>query len=258
MVLPGDGRPFPFDTHFYDRLTSRVDGWKPRVRAVVPAGRGYGCLVQAGQAVKLVMLEKAQIIDLDVFSAADPEEYFHAATQLYLEGGRVGEGTRIWGTPPRSRPLATVIADRMAQRNTSGILRDHKCYGAHCNPHQWLLFAGRTPRTCYDNLREGCEMVGIDHSLIHDNLNLYMKAALEPSTGRHLNMVSDAQAGDHIQFYAEIDLFFVLSLCPYGDGSVVPEDWATTHVETASIAVEIADTGIAPLPWPYATEGAGT
>jgi uncharacterized protein YcgI (DUF1989 family) len=243
-------RGFPLDREFYARLAASADRWQTARREVVPAGRGHGCLVRAGQTAKLVMLEGAQIIDLDIFSAADPDEYLHAPTQLYIEGGRVSAGTRLWGTPPRTRPLATVVADRIDQRDERSLLRDHKCYGAHCNPHQWLLFAGYVPRTCYDNLSEGCRMIGLAPRRIHDNLNLYMKAALEPTTGRHLNVTSDARAGDYIQFYAEMDLFFVMSLCPYGDGSVVPEDWATTPVSTRPVAVEIADTGTAPLGWP--------
>ena len=200
------------------------------------------------------MIEGAQIVDLDIFSASDPDEHLHAPTQFHFEGGRVAEGTRLWGTPPRTRPLATVLVDRIEHQDEDGMLRDHKCYGAHCNPHQWLLFAGYTPHTCYDNLSQGCRMVGLEPRHIHDNLNLYMKAALEPATGRHLNVTSDARAGDYIQFFAEMDLFFVLSLCPYGDGSVVPEDWATTPVPTSPVAVEIADTGVDPLGWPYGSD----
>ena len=246
---------YPFDQDFYSALRASAQSWRKVSRTIVPAGRGYGCLLRAGQTARLLMIDRAQIIDLDVLSADDPEEYLHAPTQLYLEGGRVAIGTRLWSTPPRSRPLATIIDDRIVHRDATGMLRDHKCYGAHCNPHQWLLFAGRIPRTCYDNLSEGCRMVGLGPARIHDNLNLYMKSALDPTTGRHLNVVSDAGPGDFIELYAEIDIHLVLSLCPYGDGSVVPEDWATTEVPVSPVAVEIAETGTAPLPWPYRSSG---
>ena len=242
----------PFDGDFYADLVAGSASWSQEERTIVPAGTGYGCRVKAGQVVKLLMLEGAQIIDLDVFSATDPDEHLHVPTQLRLEGGRVGQMSRLWGTPPASRPLATVVADHIDRSATPGMLRDHKSYGAHCNPHQWLVFAGFAPRTCYDNLADGCRMVGLVPRDIHDNVNLYMKAALEPGTGRHLNMTSDARAGDYIQFYAETDLFVVMSLCPYGDGSVVPQDWATTPVPTYPVALEIADTGVPPLGWPYA------
>ena len=158
--------------------------------------------------------------------------------------------TRVWGTPPRSRPLATVIADRITLRDVGHGYKDHKPYGAHCNPHHWILFAGTVPNTCYDNLRAGCAMVGLGQRTTHDNLNLYMKTAMDPRTGQHLNVVSDAVAGDYIQFFAEVDLLVVVSLCPYGDGSVVPMDWATTQIAQRPIAIEIADSATTPLGWP--------
>jgi uncharacterized protein YcgI (DUF1989 family) len=186
------------------------------------------------------MIEGAQILDVDLFSANDPSEHFHAPTQLWLEGGRVAPFTRIWGTPPRSRPLATVIYDRIEFRDVGSGYRDHKCYGAHCNPHPWAHFAKYQPNTCYDNLRTGSAMVGLGQRDIHDNLNLYMKAALDSATGKHLNIASDARAGDYIEFFAEIDLLVAVSLCPYGDGSVVPDDWATTPVPRFPIVVQIS------------------
>jgi uncharacterized protein YcgI (DUF1989 family) len=77
-----------------------------------------------------------------------------------------------------------------------------------------------------------------------------MKAAMDPRTGQHLNVVSDASPGDYIQFYAELDLLVVVSLCPYGDGAVVPSDWATTPISRRPIAIEVADSGALPLGWP--------
>lgn len=241
------------DAQFYEEVRRQyADGKASLVSSdEVPAGTGFGARVPAGHTFRFVMKETAQIIDLDMFSAREPSEHFHAPSQLRLEGGRVGTLTRIWGTPPSTRPLATVIRDEIAHRRPEGILRDHKAYGAHCNPHQWMLFAGFIPRTCYDNLRQGCSMIGLPQQAIHDNLNLYMKSALDPQTGRHLNVKSDAQAGDFIEFFAEIDLLVAFSLCPYGDGSVVPADWATTPVPVSPIDFEVWRTGIQPRDWSW-------
>ncbi len=242
----------PFDAGFYEHLAAAHRDFAVVSRTVVPVDTGHGARVRAGQTFRLEMVEGAQIIDLDVFSADDPSEHYHAPTQLWFEGGRVSTFTRVWGTPPRSRPLATVIADRIDHRDEGLGLRDHKAYGAHCNPHDWMLFAGFLPNTCYDNLRAACASVGLPQRAIHDNLNLYMKSALDPTTGKHLNVTSDARAGDYLQFYAETDLLICLSLCPYGDGSVVPEDWATTPVPQHPVALEIAHSGVEPLGWPPA------
>ncbi len=243
----------PFRADFYHRLAAAHAGFPVVDRTIVPANRGHGFRVRAGQTFRFEMIEGAQILDVDLFAAHDPAEHYSAATQLWLEGGRVSTMTRIWGTPPRTRPLATVIADRITVRDVGCGYRDHKSYGAHCNPHHWILFAGRVPNTCYDNLRAGCGMVGLGQQAIHDNLNLYMKAAMDPQTGQHLNVVSDAVAGDYVQFFAELDLLVVVSLCPYGDGSVVPSDWATTPIAQRPIVVELADSGVSPLRWELAS-----
>ena len=241
----------PMDRPFYESLAEQHRSFQVVSRTLVPKNTGHAARVAAGQAFKLEMIEGAQIIDLDIFAAADPSEHYSAPTQVWAEGGRVDLFTRIWSNPPRSRPLATVIANQIAFRDEGGGLRDHKAYGAHCNPHDWMLFAGFLPNTCYDNLRTACASLGLPQHAIHDNLNLYMKSALDPETGRHLNVASDAVAGDYITFYAETDLLIAFSLCPYGDGSVVPQDWATTPVPQHPVVLEIADAGTSPLPWPY-------
>lgn len=246
------GPSMPFEADFYQGLADRHADFPVRRRDIVETNTGYGVRVLAGHTFRLEMIEGPQIIDLDIFAAEDPLEHYSAATQLWLEGGAVTVFTRIWGLPPRSRPLATVIADHIGRVDAGHGLRDHKAYGAHCNPHHWVLFADQLPNTCYDNLRAGCAMVGLPQQRIHDNLNLYMKAAMDPLTGQHLNVTSDAVKGDYIQFFAEIDLLIVLSLCPYGDGSVPPEEWATTPIPEYPIAVEIADADVTPLGWPYA------
>lgn len=243
----------PFNRAFYEGLAAAHPNFSVVSRTLIPVDTGHGARVGAGQTFRLEMIDGAQIVDLDIFAAVDAREHFHAPTQLWLEGGRIGALTRVWGTPPRSRPLATVIADRITFRDQGAGLRDHKPYGAHCNPHDWLLFAGFLPSTCYDNLRSACSMVGLPQTAIHDNLNLYMKSALDPGTGKHLNVTSDAKAGDYIEFYAEIDLFVCFSLCPYGDGSVVPQDWATTPVPQHPVGFQVADTNVWPLGWPYET-----
>jgi uncharacterized protein YcgI (DUF1989 family) len=239
----------PFDREYYEDLAERHSDFQIVSRHVIPKNSGFGTRVEAGQSFRLEMVEGAQILDVDLFNADDPSEHYSAATQLWFEGGRVSTFTRVWGTPPRTRPLATVIADRISHQEIGDGYRDHKGYGAHCNPHHWILFAGFVPNTCYDNLRTGCAMVGLPQTAIHDNLNLYMKAALEPATGKHLNVVSDAVAGDYIQFFAEVPLLVVFSLCPYGDGSVVAEDWATTPIPQRPVALEVADSGVRPRPW---------
>ena len=224
-----------------DALRGRAAGRDPVHADRIPAGTGYGCRVPAGHLLTLSMVGAAQIIDLDLFVEDDHTEHFHAPTQLHREGGRLPVGVPLWGTPPRSRRLGTVVTDTLVPTPSSSGMRDHKCYGAHCNPHHWALYGASMPSTCYDNLWQGCDMAGVDRRLIHDNLNLFMRAALDPVTGAHLNSLSDAADGDRFELLAEVDLIAVLSLCPYGDGSVEPLDWHLGAVPTAPVDISVTD-----------------
>ncbi|MGH2974186.1 MAG: DUF1989 domain-containing protein [Solirubrobacterales bacterium] len=254
MTLTRRGE-YPFDRSFYDAIFAKRDSFQPAWRHRVPAGNGYGFRVGAGQVFRLVVVEKAQIVDVCLLNVEDPTEHYAAGTQVAIEGTQLTRGTRVWGTPPASRPLACCTADTLRFRDSAEHTREHTSHGAHCNPHHWTLYADRHPRTCYDNLRAGMAMVGLGQRHIHDNLNLFEKSALDPNSGNYFLTKSDSAAGDYIEFYAEVPLLVVISLCPYGDGGEMEEDWRTTEIPLHPIDVEVLDTGIEPLPWPL--QGAG-
>jgi uncharacterized protein YcgI (DUF1989 family) len=247
----------PIDRAFYDRLQAARSSFTKVEEHTVERGTGYGLRVAAGQAFRLVTVEQAQIIDLCLANAAEPTEHYAAGTQLAWEGGFVTRGNRIWGTPPLSRPLAACTADTLRTRDDASHARDHVSHGAHCNPHHWMLYTGTHPRTCYDNLRAGFAMLGLHQRLVHDNMNLYQKTALDPHTGQYLEGLSDAEAGDYIEFYAEIDLLVVLSLCPQGSGADTlgggDDNWVPYfEMPVYPIRVEVYDTPVAPQAWPTA------
>jgi uncharacterized protein YcgI (DUF1989 family) len=116
-----------------------------------------------------------------------------------------------------------------------------------------MLYTGTHPRTCYDNLRAGFALLDLHQRHIHDNMNLFQKTALDPYTGQYLEGVSDAEAGDYIEFFAELDLNVVMSLCPQGSGAdTLGEDGYVPYFDMPvyPIRVEVYDTGVTPLPAP--------
>jgi uncharacterized protein YcgI (DUF1989 family) len=258
-MKPVASSPFPFDGEFYAKLIKRQRSFIRASSYIVPARSGYGLRIQAGQTFRLVMVEGGQVIDLCLFAAEDPREHYAGGAQFYTEGARVTRGTRIWGTPPRSRPLATVIADTVRTRPEGGLgLREparqhHKCYDGHCNPHHWLLYAGIHPPTCYDNLRDACAQLGLSQYAIHDNLNLFDPFNMDPESGVHTKEATHAEQGDYLEFYAEIDLLLALSACPYGYTATPPEQWKDKEIPARPVGVEVFDTDIAPLGWPYSS-----
>lgn len=206
---------------------------------LVAAGTGYGFRVAAGQTFRLSVVDHAQIADVCFFNADDLTEHYAAGTQLAREGGGITRHSHIWGTAPRSRPLATCVADTIRFADNELDARDHATYTAHCNPHHWMLFTGTHPRTCYDNLRAGLAMLGLGQRHVHDNINVFQKCATDARTGQFVIIASDAVAGDFLEFYAEVPLLVAISLCPYGDGAAAPDDWNDGQIPLHPISLEV-------------------
>jgi len=247
---------YPFDRTFYENLVSRRGEFQTLASKDLDT-TGYGFAVRAGQAFRLTLLGGPQIIDICFVTASDPTEHFFTGAQMAIEGGRVSRFTRLWGTPPRSRPLATCIADSVRVTPNLRRTRDHFSYGAHCNAHLWHLYTGVHHRPCYDNLRYGFAMLGLHQRYIHDNVNLFQKGGYDPFTGAHLIDASDAGAGDLVEFFAEIDLMISISLCPNSGGSdALRESWSESgpNDPVYPVRVETLKTGVSPLGWPYQDE----
>jgi uncharacterized protein YcgI (DUF1989 family) len=253
---PPDGSArYPFDHEFYDRLVAARSSFTlVSEHLVEPPKTGWGFRVEAGQAFRIVTVSEPQITDVCILNADDPREHYAAGTQLAIEGSWVTRKTRVWGTAPRSRPLCTCIADTVKQVDVARNVRHHVVYSAHCNPHHWTLYSGQHPRTCYDNLRSGMALMGFSQRHIHDNLNLFQKSGLDPLTGHFLVEGSETEAGDYVEFFAEVNLVVVMSLCPYGGGAVEPDDWAGADIPVFPLAVRIYDTPATPLGWPELVE----
>lgn len=205
-----------------------------RVEAHVGA---HGFRADAGQLVRLTLPEGPQIVDVCVVGVEDPHERYSTGTQMAMEGGRISRGTRIWGSPPRTRPLAVCVADTVKSSGGAPGLREHLAYGAHCVPHMWVRPDGTAERSCHDNLRNAFSMIGVDPDHVGDNLNLFMKGTFGTSQGDLLVARSDAEAGDYIEFAIEVAVHVAISLCPVGAGSDMsaPEEFWDHHQEVAQI-----------------------
>jgi hypothetical protein len=65
---------------------------------------------------------------------------------------------------------------------------------------------------------------------IHDVLNVFMCTGFTADTHRYFMKASPVRPGDHIEFFAEIDLLAALSACPGGDcGAEHSSDAARCH-----------------------------
>lgn len=246
---------YPFPREHYETLAANRERFRIVSEHLLEAS-GHGFRVEAGQAFRFTLATGPQVLDVCMMSADDPHEHLFPGTQMAIEGGRISRFTRLWGTPPRSRPLATCIADSVRGVPSPRGTGEHFPHGAHCNPHLWQLYTGKHSRPCYDNLRYGLAMLGLNQRYIHDNLNLFMKGGYDPVTGVSIAEESDSRKGDYLEFYAETALYVAISLCPAEAGSDdLRESWSEDSKDAIAVnpvRVTILDTGLAPLGWPLA------
>ncbi len=242
---------YPFDTVFYSNLIARRARFKLLSTATVPPNTGYGFRVEAGHAFRFTLLDGPQTLDTCLLSADDPTEHCAPGPQMAIEGAIITRLTRLWSTPPRSRPLVTCIANTVDHQPNALHMRDHFHHTAYCNYHVRYLFERHSTRIpCYDNLRKGMAMIGLSPRDIPDNMNLFMKAAIDPVTGAVLVGRSEGRPGDYIEFYAEVPVFCVFSLCPAGGGSEhALREGEYEDPPIFPISVETFTTNVSPLEW---------
>jgi uncharacterized protein YcgI (DUF1989 family) len=180
---------------------------------------GRAVHVPQGHVFRLACPDGAQVADVCFFNANDPTERLWANQTLNREGAYVSAGSRLWGTMPRFRPLATIVTDTVHDRVAAGDTPHHIVLGAHCNRWMWLLATGRADHpNCYDHLTMAVDEAGIPRSLIHDNVNFFQKTRLNPESHQYETRPSNVQPGDYVELYAELPLVVAISACPMGSG----------------------------------------
>lgn len=241
--------PYPLlDVGFYERIAAS-DRSTAADQLLIPPESGTAVKVPAGHVARVYGPDGPQIGDVDFFNAADPTEHLWANQTLLREGAWLTTGSRLWGTMPNFRPLMTIVADTVPFVDKGNGARHHIIIGSHCPRWYWWLAIGdKNHSNCYDQLCSAANSVGIDTSLVHDNLNLFQKSRIDFVTGHYVTEGSDARAGDYVEFYAEMDVTMAISTCPLGSGAEPAE---SGQVDPKSLRVEIYDTGISPQEFTY-------
>ena len=206
-------------------------------RLHIPAREARCFHVSAGSFFRISCPEGAQVGDLNLFEARNLEERFFSGKTRALHGSHVKVGDRLWSALPWLRPMATVTSDSL---DWYGVDPDggrvHDVIGTRCDPYTHHLLSGQDyHHCCHSNLaRALADHLGkapseVEHH-IHDVLNVFMCTGFTRDTGQYFMKASPARAGDHIEFFAEIDLLGVLSACPGGDcGAEHSSDAAQCH-----------------------------
>lgn len=219
-VIEGERRvPRPgFDWSAYAPIAE--EDRQPAIETVeIAVDTGRAVRVPQGHVMRLACPDGPQVADVCFFNAEDPTERLWANQTLNREGAYVSIGSRLWGTMPRFRPLATIIADTVRARVAPTDTPHHIVLGAHCNRWMWLLATGRADHpNCYDHLCMAVDEANIDRSLIHDNVNFFQKTRIDTATHQYVTQVPDVEPGDYVEIFAEVPLVVAVSVCPMGSG----------------------------------------
>ncbi|RME16581.1 MAG: urea carboxylase-associated family protein [Alphaproteobacteria bacterium] len=182
--------------------------------------------VPAGGFFRISCIEGPQVGDLNLWHARDLSERFYSGKTRALHGTHLSTGDRMWSCFPFLRPMATIIADTLDWYGFDEFGASvHDVIGTRCDPYTNCLLGGDPyHHCCHSNLtRAVAEHLGLAPSeaegLVHDVLNVFMCTGFDRASGQYIMKASPVRPGDHLDFFAEIDLLGALSACPGGDCS---------------------------------------
>lgn len=209
--------PVTPDRELYDRI--RLASRTSLQSFAIPPRTGRAWTVRAGQVFRITTLEGPQVADLNLWSLTDPGERFWSSRTRQLQAAHLTAYDRLWSTLPALRPMTTILEDTVA-RPEPGIGRVHDLLGTRCDPYVTKLLAGVDyDHHCQSNLTRAIAEHGLGEEDVHDPLNMFQVTGTNDDDHYYFT-TSPARAGDHLEFFAEIDLLVAVSNCPGGDLSI--------------------------------------
>ena len=202
------------------------DGAEKTGEVLIPPRDARCFHVPAGHFFRITSVEGPQVGDLNLWNAADLSERFYSGKTRALHGTHLSTGERMWSSFPALRPMATITGDTLQWYGIDpygGAV--HDVIGTRCDPYTGNLLKGaQYHHCCHSNLtRALAAETGLPlaeaEAHVHDVLNVFMCTGFTRDTGQYFMKASPVRPGDHIEFFAEIDLLGALSACPGGDCS---------------------------------------
>lgn len=250
ICYPVEGLPRPDLTPY---LAAR-QGWQMLSETLVPAREARCFSVPAGHFFRILSVEGPQVGDLNLWAAGDLRERFYSGKTRALHGTHLSSGDRMWSSFPTLRPMATITDDTLDWYGFDAFGGSvHDVIGTRCDPytHNLLSDGGQYHHCCHSNLtRALADHTGLSlaeaEPHVHDVLNVFMCTGFTRDTGQYFMKASPVRPGDHLEFFAEIDLIGGLSACPGGDcSSEHSSDTAACH----PLLVQVFRPVAAPVGW---------
>jgi uncharacterized protein len=233
ICYPTDTLPKPD----LDGYRAAFAGYPRTDQITVPPREAMTFRVPAGGVFRITSVEGPQVGDLNLWNAHDLSERFFSGKTRALHGTHVTTGDRLWSNLPFLRPMATIIEDTLQWYGIDAFGGGvHDVIGTRCDPYTGRLLSGDDyHHCCHSNLtRALADETGLPlaeaEMHVHDVLNVFMCTGFTRDTGQYFMKTSPVRPGDHITFFAEVDLLAALSACPGGDcGSEHSSDTAPCH-----------------------------
>ncbi|PJE28717.1 hypothetical protein SAMN06297129_1452 [Pseudooceanicola antarcticus] len=222
ICYPNETLPMP-DLALY---AAALEGAKVTGTVIAPPREAGVFEVPAGHFFRIRSVEGPQVGDLNLWNAQDISERFYSGKTRALHGTHVTTGERLWSSFPNLRPMATIVEDSLGWYGIDQYGGSvHDVIGTRCDPYTGNLLAGsQYHHCCHSNLtRALAQHLGVSAEAaephVHDVLNVFMCTGFTRDTGQYFMKASPVRPGDHLTFFAEIDLLGALSACPGGDCS---------------------------------------
>jgi uncharacterized protein YcgI (DUF1989 family) len=245
ICYPVEGLPRPDLTPY----VAAREGWALVSETLVPAREARCFAVPAGHFFRILSVEGPQVGDLNLWAANDLRERFYSGKTRALHGTHLSSGDRMWSSFPTLRPMATITDDTLDWYGFDAFGGSvHDVIGTRCDPytHNLLSDGGQYHHCCHSNLtRALADHTGLSlaeaEPHVHDVLNVFMCTGFTRDTGQYFMKASPVRPGDHLEFFAEIDLIGGLSACPGGDcSSEHSSDAAACHPLLAQVFKPVA------------------
>jgi uncharacterized protein YcgI (DUF1989 family) len=214
------GSALDVNKDFYKRIAD-APGRRLVETFTIPIRSGRAWKVPAGHVFRITTPEGPQVGDLNIWNLHNPRERLWASRSRQLQAAHVTTFDRLWSTLPYLRPLVTITSDSLAGYGIDEFGgRIHDLLGTRCDPYVNRMLTGEDfDHCCHSNLVRAVRSHGLTELDVHDVLNVFQCTGLNHAD-KYFMRASPAKVGDHIEFFAEIDLLCALSTCPGGDLSV--------------------------------------
>ena len=174
---------------------------------VIAAGSSWSRLLRQGERLWIIDLEGRQGVDFLCYSAAAPEERYHAANTLKRAGTlRLTTGHILYSDI--ARPMMTIVGDSCGYNDTIA-----GCCSASSNE---MMYGVKGAPGCRENFLRELAKFNLGRKDIVANLNFFCDVPIASANALAplVFAAPPSKAGDFVELRAEMDLIAVISNCP--------------------------------------------